>query len=175
MVTSIGQYTPVFLPGDLPPWQRSLAGHSLQGCKESDKTKWPYAHSHKTFFACSSSTSIRVKREGGSAAWLLGILEVLSVKGHALPPLQKLWPSQSLFWASCSWQSQALCGQSFSIALPVQALRRLPCLRPFCVVQCIRYIEGPPWLGSYSIDQRVRQFNRHPGRGPTLSFGASVT
>ena len=38
MATSIGQYAPVFLPGE-PPWQRSLTGHSLQGRKESDTTK----------------------------------------------------------------------------------------------------------------------------------------
>ena len=36
---SISQYAPVFLLGDSPPWQRSLAGHSLQGCKVSDTTE----------------------------------------------------------------------------------------------------------------------------------------
>ena len=37
MATSIGQYTPVFLPGENPR-ERSLAGHILQGCKELDRT-----------------------------------------------------------------------------------------------------------------------------------------
>ena len=39
MTTSIGQYAPVFLPGEPPLWQRSLAGHSLQGHKELDMTE----------------------------------------------------------------------------------------------------------------------------------------
>ena len=59
--------------------------------------------------------------------------------------------------ASCSWQSEGLFGQSFSVALPAQALRGLPCLGSFSVVQHIRNIEGPPWLGPYSVDQCIRQ------------------
>ena len=47
-------------------------------------------------YACGSSASVRVKHEDGAAAWLVGILEVPSVKGHALPLLQELWPYQSL-------------------------------------------------------------------------------
>ena len=39
---------PVFLPGEPPLWQRSLAGHRLRGCKESDK-------------ACSDSAPIDVR------------------------------------------------------------------------------------------------------------------
>jgi len=38
MSTSVGQYTPVFLPGETP-CQRSLASHGLQGCKELDTTE----------------------------------------------------------------------------------------------------------------------------------------
>ena len=38
MATSIGQYAPVFLPGEAP-WQRSMAGHTLQGQKELDMTE----------------------------------------------------------------------------------------------------------------------------------------
>ena len=64
-------------------------------------------------------------------------------------------------------------GQSFSIALPIQALRGFPCLGSFSVVRCIRHIEGPPgwsptrrsalqslkgatWVGSYSVVQCIR-------------------
>ena len=42
------------------------------------------------FFACGSS-------EGGTAAWLAGILAAPSVQGHRLPLLQELWPSDSFF------------------------------------------------------------------------------
>ena len=43
-----------------------------------------------------------------------------------------------------------------SIALSIQALRGIPCLVPFSVVQHVRHIEGPPWLGSYSVDWCIR-------------------
>ena len=40
MATSIGQYIPVFLPGESPhPQKRSLVGHNLQGHKELDMTE----------------------------------------------------------------------------------------------------------------------------------------
>jgi len=39
MATNIGQYAPVFLPGEPPLRQRNLAGHSLQSCKELDMTE----------------------------------------------------------------------------------------------------------------------------------------
>ena len=64
----------------------------------------------------------------------------------------RIYGTISLFCASCSWQSEGLFGQSFSIAVPVQALRGLPCLGSFSVVQCVRHIERPPWLESYSVD-----------------------
>ena len=48
------------------------------------------------FFACGSSAPVRIEREGGAAAWLVGTLVAPSVQGHRLPPLQELWPYQSL-------------------------------------------------------------------------------
>ena len=51
----------------------------------------------KSFFDCGSSAPVRVECEGGTAAWLAGTLVVPSVQGHRLPPLQELWPYQSLF------------------------------------------------------------------------------
>jgi len=44
MATSIGQYTPVVLPEEPAPWQRSLAGHILQGHEESDTHRSDPAH-----------------------------------------------------------------------------------------------------------------------------------
>ena len=46
---------------------------------------------------------------------------------------------------------QKASGQSFSVALPVQALTGLPWLGSFSVVGHVRHIEGPPCLGSYSV------------------------
>ena len=66
---------------------------------------------------------------------------------------------------SCSWLSEGLFGQSFSIAPPVQAPKGLLCLGFFSVVQHVRHIEGPLWLGSYSVDLHIRHLKGHPGRG----------
>ena len=41
---------------------------------------------------------VRVEHEGGAAAWLVGALAAPSVQGYRLPPLQELWPYQSLFF-----------------------------------------------------------------------------
>ena len=60
-------------------------------------------------------------------------------------------PISVLFPASCSWPSEGLFGQSFSVAPSIQALRGLPCLESLSVVQCVRHIEMAP-----------------PGWGPTL-------
>ena len=38
---------------------------------------------------------MRVEREGGAAAWLVGTLVGPSVQRHGLPPWQELWPYQS--------------------------------------------------------------------------------
>ena len=89
-------------------------------------------------------------------------------------------PIRVFFRASGSWQSEGLFGQSFSIAPPIQALRGLPCLGSFSVVQHIRHIEeaplagvllcrsahqslkGAPWVGSCSVVQCVRHLMGQP-------------
>ena len=48
------------------------------------------------FFACGSSVPVIIEREGGTAAWLAGILVVASVQELGLSPLQELWPYRSL-------------------------------------------------------------------------------
>jgi len=82
------------------------------------------------------------------------------------------------FQASCSWQSEGLFGQYFSIALAVQALRQLPCLGSFsvphqthrgaplggvllCRLACWA-LKGGPWVGSYSVVQCVRHLIGQP-------------
>ena len=40
---------------------------------------------------------MRAGHEVSSAAWLVGTLAVPIVQRHGLPPLQKLWPYQTLF------------------------------------------------------------------------------
>ena len=90
-----------------------------------------------------------------AGTWTVSIAEVMAL-------------SESFFLAFCSWRSEDLFGQSFSIASPVQAFRGLPCLGSFSVIWSIRHIEGTPWLGSYSVDWCVRHLKGHSGWVPTL-------
>ena len=68
----------------------------------------------------------------------------------------------SLFQASCSWCSECLFGQPFSVGLPIQALRGPPCLRSVSVVRHVRHTEGPSWVGSYSVVQCLRRLMGQP-------------
>ena len=44
------------------------------------------------------SAPVRVKHEGGTAAWVAGTLAVPSVQGPRLPLPQDLWPYHSFFF-----------------------------------------------------------------------------
>ena len=103
-----------------------------------------------------------------ASVWLVGTLAAPVVQGHGQPPPQESWPYESLLLSFSSWQSEGLFGQYFSVALPVQALRGLPCLGFFSVVGCIRHIEGPPGLGSYSVIWHISHLMEHAGWGPSL-------
>ena len=79
MATSIGQYTPLFLPGELPSLtekpgrlqsQVSSVGSQRVGHNQSNLACIDTRH----FFACGSSAPVRVEHEGGPAAWLVGTL-----------------------------------------------------------------------------------------------------
>ena len=80
--------------------------------------------------------------------------------------------SESLFQPLVAGNQKASL-TSFSIALPIQALRGLPCLGSFSVVWRLRHIEGHPRLGSYSVDWRVSHLKGHPELGPTLYLSVS--
>ena len=58
---------------------------------------------------------------------------------------------------SCSWRSEGLFSQSFSVAPPIQALRGLPCLGSFSVVWRIGHIEGPTPLAGVLLCRLARQ------------------
>ena len=82
--------------------------------------------------------------------------------------------------AFCSWRSEGLFDLFFSVALPIQAVRGLPCLGSFSVVQHHRHLEGAPldgvilcrlahqalkgapWVGSYSVVQCIRRLIGQP-------------
>ena len=50
----------------------------------------------RLFFACGSSAPVRVEREGGAAAWLVGTLVAPSVQGHR-PAAEVTALSESFF------------------------------------------------------------------------------
>ena len=133
------------------------------------RPKWPWAPKPKTFFLPVAALpqwelSLRlVQLLGLQGPWWSQVFRDTNCL-HS----RSYGPIRVFFRASCSWQSEGLFGQSFSVALPVQALKGIPCLGSFFVVQHIRHIEGLPltgvllcssahqslkgslWLGSYS-------------------------
>ena len=117
---------------------------------------------------------MRVEREGGTGAWLVGTLVAPSAQGHGLLLLQELWPIRVFSQASWSWRPEGLFGQSFSVTLPFQALTGalawgLSLLfhwqahrgrRPLAGVLLCRPVhqalKGAFWLGFYSVVQCIR-------------------
>ena len=158
MAINIGRYAPVFLPGepavpDREAWQATV----YRVTKRQIWLKWPCTYRHKTCFACGSSVPVRVELKVAQLLGLQGPWWRQVCRDTDCLHCRSYDPIRVLIRASCSWRSEGLFGQSFSVALPVQALRGLPCLGSYSVVQHVRHIEGAPWLGSYSIDRCVRR------------------
>ena len=107
---------------------------------------------------------MRVEREDGAAAALWGPWRHQVCRETYCHHGRSYGPIRVFFRASCSWWSEGLRGQSFSLALPIQALRGIPCLGSFSVVPHVRHIEGSSWWGSYSVDWCIRQL-----KGGTLA------
>ena len=99
MSTSIGQYAPVFLPGEPPlPDREAWQATVYRVTKSLTRPKQPCMHRRNIFFACGSSAPVRAECEDSAAAWLAGTLAAPSVQGHGLPLPQELWSYQSLFF-----------------------------------------------------------------------------
>ena len=79
-------------PGGLP----SMGSHRV-GQDQSYPARINYMFLFFIFFACGSSVPVRVDREGGAAAWLVGTLAAPSVQGHGLPLLQEYGPIRDFF------------------------------------------------------------------------------
>ena len=93
------------------------------------------------FLACGSSAAVRIKHEGGAAAWVVGSLAVPNVQGHQLPQLQELRPNR-IFLASGSWRS-GLSGWSFSVAQYIRYLKR-PLAGILLCCLAVRCLKGQP-------------------------------
>ena len=139
------------------PWWRQV-------CRDSDCLRCrSYGPAAKLFQSCPTLCDPMDCSPPGSS--IHGIFQARTLEWVPSSSLS-YGPTRAFFLTSCSWQL-GLFGRSFSIALPVQALSRVPCLGSFSV-QRIRHIEGPPRLASYSVDQCVSHLKGHPGWGPTL-------
>ena len=89
MATSIGQYAPVFLPGEAPSLTEKPGRPQSTGSQSVGQDRSP-AHKDARFFffffARGSSAAVRGEHEGATAAWLPGTLAAPSVQEHGLPP-----------------------------------------------------------------------------------------
>ena len=81
---------------------------------------------------------MRVECEGGPAASFMGTWTASATGVMA--------PTESFFEPLVAGNQKASLA-SFSVALPIQALRGLPCLGSFSVVHHVRHIEGLPLAG----------------------------
>ena len=120
---------------DREAWQATVSRVS----KSRTLPKRPHMQRHKTFFACGSSApELRVKM-----AQLLGLRgpwQHQVCRDTDCLHRRSYGPIRVFLRASCSWRSEGLFGQSFSVAPLIQALRGLPCLGTFSVVWHIRHI-----------------------------------
>ena len=147
MATSIGQHTPVFLPGEAPPWQRSLAGHSLTGSQRHYRSN-PAHIAARLLFACGSSAPVRAERELAQLLGLWGLRRCQACRDTDCLCRRSYGPIGVFPRASASWRSEGLFGRSSSVTPPIQELRGLPSLRSLSGVCRVRHIERPPWVGS---------------------------
>ena len=174
MATSISPSAPVFLPREPPSLTEKPGRPQSTGSQRvGTLPKCPCVCRYKTFLPAAALPQLELNVK---AAQLLGLRRPWSTKcagTWTASATGVMALSESLFQASCSWRSDGLFGQSFSIAPPIQALRGFPCLGSFSVVWRIRHIEGSPCLGSYFVDRHIRHLERYPGWGPTLWFSVS--
>ena len=138
------------------------------GLQSQTWLKWPCVHRCKTFLPEAALTQWELNTKVMQLLGLWGPLQCQVCKDMDCLHHRSYGPITVFFWVSCSRQSEGLFGQSFSIAPPVQALSRLPCLESFSVVPYVKHIKWHPWLGSHSVHQCTRHLKRHPGCSPTL-------
>ena len=149
MATNIGQSAPVFLPGETfsltkKPGRPRSTGLQRVRHYQNDSACIDARLSLPVAILPRWQLSMKVAQWLGLwGLWWYGVCRDTDCLHH-----RSYGPIRVFFQASCSWQSEGLCGQCFSVALPIQALRGLPCLRSFSVVPWVRDIEGSPWLGS---------------------------
>ena len=84
METGIGQYAPIFLPGD-PSLTEKPGRPQATGPQRGGRDQIDPARVDESLFARGSPAAVRVEREGGAAAWVAGALAGPRVQRHGLP------------------------------------------------------------------------------------------
>ena len=126
-----------------PPWQRSLAGHSLQGCRVGH---------NRSNSPCINARHFSPWQLCPSESWVWRWLSCLACgdpggikcAGTRTASASGVMALSVFFGVSCSWWSEGLLGQCFSVAPPIQARGGLPCLGSYSVVKCLRCLMGQP-------------------------------
>ena len=157
---------------DREAWQATV----YRVTKRCTWPKWPWVHRRKAFLSMAALPQWELNVRVGQLLGLWGpwwrqvCRDTLWCRSYG--PI-------SLFWASCSWWSEGHFDQSFSVALPIQAIRGFPCLGSLCcsahqahrgvplaaVLLCrltCQALKRAPWMGSYSVDQCVGHLMGQP-------------
>jgi len=168
MATSIGQYAPLLLPGKTPSLTEKPGRPVYRVTKSGTLPKQPCTHRHKTFLHVAALPQWKLSVKVAQLLGLWGSWWCQVCRGTDCLSCRNYSPIRVFFLAFCSWWSDGLFGQSFSVAPSVQALRGLLCLGSISVVHHVSHIEGPPWLESYSVDKHVRHLKEDRGWVPAL-------
>ena len=159
MATNIGQYIPVFLPGEPPSLIEKPGRPQFTGHKELDTTKETLCAYMQKFFClrelCPSENWAR--RWCSCLAWLCRDTDCLCPRSYG--------PIRVFFQAGNQKASLA------SLSLKLHPFRHLEgplAWGPSLLFGHIRHIEGLPWLGFNSVDWHIRHLNGHPGWDPAL-------
>ena len=129
MATSIDQYNPVFLPEE-PPFLTEKSGRPQStGSQRVGHDRSDPVHIDARLFCL---WQLRPQRELS-----MKVVQLLGLRGPWQLQVcrdtdciccRSYGPIRVFFQASCSWRSEGLFGQSFSIGPPIQALRGFLCL-----------------------------------------------
>ena len=157
MVTNIGQYTPVFLPGEPPsltekPGRLWSTGSQWIGHYKSD----PVCRDARLLLPVAALPQWEVSVKVAQLLGLRGPWRCQACRDTDCLCCRSHGPIRVFFWASCTWRSEGLFGQSFSTSTPIRALRGLPCLGVLFCCSARQAHRGPPWLGSCSAVQCFR-------------------
>ena len=124
MATSIGQYAPVFLPGE-PPSLTEKPGRPQSTGLQRVRHYWsdPVRIDARLFFCLWQLCP----RKSWVCRWCscLACRDPGSAKCAGTQTASAIGPIRVFFQASCSWWSKGLFGQSFSVALPIPNLWKI--------------------------------------------------